>query len=126
LRARFGEGRVVSDPMAAAYSGVHLWAASANAAGTTDPAAVRTALRDRAFDGPRARVVIDAATQHAWLPVRIGQIRPDGQVAILPNAGSEAPIKPVPFPTSRTTVQWEQLLKGLQFEWNGKWQAPAR
>jgi urea transport system substrate-binding protein len=126
FRARFGEGRVVSDPVAAAYSGVHLWASSANAAGATDPAAVRASLQGRAFDGPRTRVVIDAATQHAWLPVRIGQIRPDGQVAILPNAGSEVPIKPVPFPASRTALQWEQFLKGLQFEWNGKWQPPAR
>jgi urea transport system substrate-binding protein len=126
FRARYGESRVVSDPMTAAYSGVHLWAASANAARSVEPSAVRAALRGRQFDGPRTRVKIDEETQHAWLPVRIGQIRPDGQVSILPGAGSEAPIKPVPFPPSRTPVQWEQFLKGLQFGWNGKWQPPAR
>lgn len=126
FQVRYGEGRVVSDPMAGAYSGVHLWAASANAANSTDPAAVRGALRDRAFDGPRSRLVIDGDTQHTWLPVRIGQIRADGQVSIIPNAGSEVPIKPVPFPPSRTAVQWEQFLKSLQFGWDGKWQAPPR
>ncbi|HEX4609991.1 MAG TPA: transporter substrate-binding protein, partial [Urbifossiella sp.] len=51
FRARFGEDRVVSDPMAGAYSGVHLWAAAVNAARTTDPTAVAAALRGRAFDG---------------------------------------------------------------------------
>jgi urea transport system substrate-binding protein len=126
FRERYGEGRVVSDPMTAAYTGVHLWAAAANAAGATDPASVRVALRERHFDGPRARVVIDGATQHTWLPVRIGQIRADGQVSILPNAGSETPIKPIPFPASRTAVRWEQFLKGLQFGWDGMWQPPSR
>jgi len=126
FRSRFGADRVVSDPMAAAYCGVHLWAGSVDAAGTTDPTSVSDALRGRSFDDPRARVTIDADTQHAWLPVRIGRIRADGQVSLVPGAGSEAPIQPVPFPRSRTTTQWEQFLRGLQFEWNGKWQAPTR
>ena len=126
FRTRFGAARVVSDPMAAAYSGVHLWARAVSAAGTPDPTPVLGALRGRQFDGPRARVTIDADTQHAWLPVRVGRIRADGQVSLVPGAGSEVPIKPVPFPASRTPVQWEQFLRGLQFGWNGKWQAPAR
>jgi urea transport system substrate-binding protein len=126
FRARFGEGRVVSDPMAGAYSGVRLWAEAVRAAGTTDPTAVVAALRGRHFDGPRARVTIDADTLHTWLPVRIGRIRADGQVTLVPGAGSDAPVKPEPFPPSRTPTQWEQLLRGLQFGWNGKWQAPTR
>ena len=126
FRTRFGEGRVVSDGMAGAYTGVHLWAASATAAGTTDPTAVAGALRGRQFNGPRARETVDPDTQHAWLPVRIGRIRADGQVSLVPGAGSETPIKPEPFPASRARPQWEQLLRSLQFEWNGKWQAPTR
>jgi urea transport system substrate-binding protein len=122
---RFGTGRVVSDPMAAAYTGVHIWAESVAEAGTIDPAAVLTAVRGRQFDGPRARVTIDPDTQHTWLPVRIGQIREDGQVTLLPEAGMESPIKPIPFPTTRTRTQWEQFLRSLQFGWNGKWQAPT-
>jgi urea transport system substrate-binding protein len=125
FRDRFGAERVVSDPVAAAYTGVHIWAESAAAAGSPEPEAVLAAARGRQFEGPRARVTIDPATQHLWLPVRIGRIRPDGQVSLLPEAGSESPIKPVPFPPSRTATQWEQYLRGLQFGWNGKWQAPA-
>ncbi len=43
-------------------------------------------------------VIIDGDTQHARLPVRIGQIRADGQVTILPNADSKTPIKPGAVP----------------------------
>ncbi|MDB5307508.1 MAG: hypothetical protein JWO38_1710, partial [Gemmataceae bacterium] len=126
FRDRYGAGRVVSDPMTAAYSGVYLWAGAAAAAGSADPTEVLAAVRGRQFDGPRARVTIDPENQHAWLPVRIGRIRADGQVALIPGAGSEAPIKPVPFPPSRTPAQWEQFIRGLQFGWDGRWQAPAR
>lgn len=126
FRQQFGAGRVVSDPMAAAYSGVHLWAKSVDAAKASDPDSVLATIRGRTFDGPRTRVMIDTENQHAWLPVRIGQIQADGQVAILPNAGNESPIRPVPFPLSRSRTQWEQFLRGLQFGWDGKWQPLPR
>ncbi|OWK40209.1 transporter substrate-binding protein [Fimbriiglobus ruber] len=124
FRSRYGEGRVVSDPMAGAYCGVHLWAQAATGAGTVDPTAVLGSLRGRQFDGPRGRVTIDPDTRHAWLPVRIGQIRADGQVSLVSGAGTEVPIRPIPYPPSRTLTEWEQFLRGLQFGWNGRWQAP--
>jgi urea transport system substrate-binding protein len=125
LRERFPD-RVGSDAAAAAYSGVHLWAKAVAKAGTTDAAAVVEACRGLEFDGPRARVKIDPTNLNAWLPVRIGKIRADGSVELVPGAGSETPIGPVLFPPTRTEVQWGQFLHGLTSAWEGKWQPPDK
>lgn len=125
LRERYGPATVSTDPMAAAYTGVRLWAKAVQEAGTTDPTAVRNALRGMEYEGVRARTRIDVENQHAWLPVRIGRIRADGLVDLVPAAGSEAPVRPVPFPPTRTPDEWNQFLKALQFKWDGKWQPPG-
>src|SRR5262249_25944134 len=44
FRDRYGAARVVSDPMEAAYVGVHLWAQAARQASSVDVKAVRQAL----------------------------------------------------------------------------------
>ena len=126
IHAKYGTDRAASDMMAAAYSGVHLWAAAATAARTTDPTAVAAAARGLEFDGPGARVRIDPANQHAWLPVRIAKVQPSGEVALVPDAGAEAPVAPVPFPPTRTRGEWDQFLRKLQMEWGGRWQAPEK
>jgi urea transport system substrate-binding protein len=124
LRQRSGQDVVATDPMAAAYSGVHLWAKSVEKAGNTDPIAVREAIRGMEFDGVRARVTIDAENLHTWLPARIGRIRSDGLVDLVAGAGSEAPIRPEPFPPTRKRAEWNQLVRSLQFKWGGGWQPP--
>jgi len=126
IQAKYGSDRVVSDMMAAAYSGVHLWANAANSVKSVDPSAVASAVRGSEFDGPGSRIKIDAENQHAWLPVRIAKVRPSGEVALIPGAGSEEPIRPVPFPATRTRAEWDQFLRKLQMDWGGKWQAPAK
>ena len=123
LRQRFPD-RMGSDAAAAAYSGVHLWAKAVAKAGTVDPSTVHNACRGLQFDGPRARITIDADTLHAWLPVRIGRIRPDGQIDLVAGAGTELPIAPVLFPPTRKEAQWGQFLHGLTAKWEGKWQPP--
>jgi urea transport system substrate-binding protein len=125
LRERF-PNRVGSDVAAAAYSGVHLWARAVARAGTTDPSAVHEACRGLEFEGPRARIRIDPETLHAWLPVRIGRIRADGQIDLVAAAGSDRPIAPVLFPPTRSEAQWGQFLHGLTAAWEGKWQPPER
>jgi urea transport system substrate-binding protein len=118
--------RVGSDAAAAAYSAVHLWAKAVARAGTTDPSAVHEACRGLEFEGPRARITIDPETLHAWLPVRIGRIRADGQIDLVAEAGSERPIAPVLFPPTRSEAQWGQFLHGLTAAWEGKWQPSER
>ncbi len=126
LRTRFELSPMATDPSAAAYTGVHLWAKAVEKTGTTDATAVREALRGMEIEGVRARVKIDPENLHAWLPARIGKIRPDGLVDIVPGAGSESPLPPVPYLPTRTREEWETFLVGLQFQWNGKWVAPDK
>jgi urea transport system substrate-binding protein len=126
VRAKYGAERAATDMMAAAYSGVHLWAKAAGVAKSVEPAAVTEALRGLEFDGVRARIKIDPENLHAWLPVRIGKVQPDGTVAVVAGAGSEAPVRPVPFPRTRTPAAWDQFLQKRYMEWGGKWQAPPK
>jgi urea transport system substrate-binding protein len=124
LRARAGQSAVATDMMAAAYSGVHIWAKAVEKAATTDSTAVRDATRGMVFEGVRGRITIDAENLHAWLPSLIGKIRADGLIDLVPGAGSTTPIRPVPYPPTRSVQEWNQFLHALQFGWDGKWQPP--
>jgi urea transport system substrate-binding protein len=126
LRAKYGPNRVASDMMASAYSGVHLWAKAVAAAGSVDAEKVSAAIGGQEFDGPGGRVKIDPENRHAWLPVRIGKVRADGQLDLVPGAGSEASVRPIPYPDTRSPVEWEQFLTGLNFQWGGRWVAPQK
>jgi urea transport system substrate-binding protein len=122
FRKRYGPERRYSDPLVAAYCGVHLWANAANKAGSLDPEAVVNVLRGATFAGPIGEVRIDPDTLHTWLPTRIGRIRADGVVE--PVAGSQTPIRPVPFPPTRTRAEWDRFLNDLYLGWDNRWQAP--
>jgi len=120
---RYGKQRVTSDPMEAAYSGVYLWAQAVNSAGTCDDiSAVRRALRRQAFNAPGGSVVIDPENQHAWKIVRIAEITKNGDFSI--TWSSENPIRPEPYPPSRSVERWHALLDTTSTRWNGRWSRP--
>lgn len=121
FRKRYGAGRVVSDPMEAAYCAVKLWAQAVGDAGTEDTEAVRKAILDQSMAAPEGVILIDPETQHAWRPVRVGRIRADGQFDIVWD--SHRPIRPQPFPLSRTPAEWERFLVNLRAGWGGHWSA---
>jgi urea transport system substrate-binding protein len=122
FRARYGQNRVVSDPMEAAYCAVKLWAQAVEDAGTENTDAVRKTILDQSMAAPEGVILIDPETQHAWRPVRVGRIRADGQFDIVWD--SRRPIRPQPFPLSRTPAEWEHFLETLQAGWGGHWAAP--
>jgi len=123
LRARFGEDRVTSDAMAAAYTGVHMWAKAANSAGKLDADPVLSKLAGATYSAPSGTVKIDPENRHTWQPWRIGKVRADGQVDIV--AASLDNIAPTPFPNTRSRADWERFLEGLYIEWGSRWQAPS-
>ncbi len=125
FRKRFGSDRPTTDMMASAYAGVHLWAKAATAAGSTEPAKVRAAVAGRSFDGPTGRVTVDADTFHLWQPVRIAEVQTNGRLKLVYAADGGRPVKPEPFPSTRTPDDWERFLKGLHVEYGGRWQAPS-
>ena len=124
FRERFGADRVVSDPLEAAYFGVMLWAQAVRAAGSAEPAAVLAKIRGQGMHAPGGLAYIDGPTQHTWKYARIGRIRPDGQFDIV--WSSDKPVRPMPFPLSRTRADWERWQKDLSASWDGKWVSPRQ
>lgn len=122
FKARYGAARPTSDPLEAAYVGVHLWAAAVTKVGTTDVKKVRPAVADRSQRGPGGMIYVDPETRHTWKTVRIGQIRADGQFDIV--WSSEYPIRPVPYPPQRTVQAWEGMLQQLYTAWGNRWVRP--
>jgi len=123
FRKRYGADRVVSDPMEAAYCAVKLWAQAVEDAGTDETSTVRKTILDQSMAAPEGVMLIDPETQHTWRPVRVGRIRADGQFDIVWD--SHRPVRPQPFPLSRTPAEWQHFLDALQTGWGGHWAAPA-
>jgi urea transport system substrate-binding protein len=117
FRARYGADRVLSDPMEAAYAGVHVWAQAVAEAGKPDVEAVQTTILNRSYTAPQGVIYIDGVTRHTWKAVRIGRIQPDGQFVVVWDSG--APIRPIPYPDSRTPLAWNALLEAMFQRWNG-------
>jgi urea transport system substrate-binding protein len=86
---------VTSDPMEAGYNAVHLWAAAAKKAGSTDVAKVKAAAGGIQLDAPEGTVTIDGKNQHVFKTARIGLVQPDGQIKEVWNSGK--PIEPDPY-----------------------------
>ncbi len=123
FRAKYGAGRIVSDPMEAAYIGVHVWAQAVRAAGTADVAAVREAVKGQGLDAPEGRVTVDAATRHLSKFIRIGKVE-GGRFKVV--YASDTPIDPVPYPETRTKARWHDFLNDLHLKWGGGWENTAR
>jgi urea transport system substrate-binding protein len=123
FKAKYGQERVTSDPMEAAYFGVYLWASAVEAAGTDDVNAIGKNLKNQSMNAPEGIVYIDGETQHTWKSVRIGKIQEGGQFQVVWNSGK--PIRPIPYPLYRTRNEWDKFLQGLYTRWGGSWANPG-
>jgi urea transport system substrate-binding protein len=121
---RYGSGRVTTDPMEAAYVGVHLWAQAVRQARSTEPAAVRQAIKNQSHDAPEGMVRIDPDTQHLYKFIRIGRITEEGHFAVV--YCSEQAIPPVPYPPTRKKADWDSYLQDLHLRWGGHWANPGQ
>jgi urea transport system substrate-binding protein len=122
FRARYGADRILSDPMESAYIAVHLWAMAVEAAGSTDVDAIRRAVRDQSFSAPEGTVSIDPQTHNINKFVRIGRMAESGQFQVV--YCSDAPIRPIPYPATRSKSDWDDLLSDLHILWGGQWANP--
>lgn len=111
FRQRFGQNRVLSDPLISSYEAVLLWAAAVREAGTADPAQVNQALSRINIVGPSGIVAVDATTRHRWRRVFIGQAGIDGQFAA--TEISETPMRPSPFPPYLSRSDWLERIRPL-------------
>ena len=119
FRSYYGIRRVTSDPMEAAYCGVHLWAQAAEAANSDDVSAIRHALPNQHFLAPGGPIRIDPENHHTWKIMRLARISDAGQFSIV--WSSERPIRPEPYPASRSIAEWHAFLQSLRERWGGRW-----
>jgi urea transport system substrate-binding protein len=125
FHAKYPQQRTISDPMEAAYFGVHLWALAVRDAGTEAPARAREAVRRQSYDAPGGLVRIDPETLHSSKVFRIGLITTaESRFQVVHE--SPSPIGPIPYPNTRSKAQWDTFLQKLHREWGGRWENPGK
>jgi urea transport system substrate-binding protein len=124
FKARYGADRVTSDVIDAAYNSVMLWAQAVQEAETESQTIVRRVILRQSLDAPEGVISVDPETQHTWRPVYIAKMRVDGQFDIVWN--SQKPVRPIPYPISRTRSEWDAYVNGLYTQWGGNWANPVK
>ena len=72
---------------------------------------VRSTLLLQSLNAPEGVISVDCESHHTWRPFFVGRVRGDGLVEVV--HASLKPIRPAPFPFSRTHEEWESFVKGL-------------
>jgi urea transport system substrate-binding protein len=123
FKKRYGADRVTSDVIEAAYFSVYLWAQSIEESGHADVASIRRGLLGQSFNAPEGVVSVDPETQHTWRSFSIGKILPNRQFEIVWT--SHNPIRPVPYPLSRSKAEWDGFVTDLYRRWGNAWANPV-
>lgn len=96
-KEKYGEDRVTSDPVEAAYDAVYLWKAACEKAGSFEVADIQEAISsgEISFEAPEGTVTINGENNHLAKPVRIGEIGEDGLIYEV--FATDAPVDPDPY-----------------------------
>jgi urea transport system substrate-binding protein len=113
--------RSITDPMETAYLGVKLWAMAVNEAQSLEPKKIRRALLNQRLQGPGGEVRIDPDSQYCFRTPRIGRIQAEGDFKVVWTA--PAPVRPEPYPNTRTAEAWRAFLHDLYTGWGNRWAA---
>ncbi|WP_080791696.1 urea ABC transporter substrate-binding protein [Corynebacterium pacaense] len=97
FKQRYGQDRVTSDPMEAAYTSLFLWKEMVEKADSFAVDDVKAAADGVSFDAPEGTVVVDGDNHHITKTARIGRINADGLIDTIKE--SDAPIVPDPYLT---------------------------
>jgi urea transport system substrate-binding protein len=95
FKAKYGDDRVTSDPMEAAYTSLYLWKGMVEKAKSFDVKAIQDAAGGVSFDAPEGTVTVNGENHHIAKTALIGKIGPDG--LIYTEWSSKEPIEPDPF-----------------------------
>lgn len=95
FKAKYGQDKVTSDPMEAAYTSVYLWKAAVEKAKSFDVDKVKAASGGISFEAPEGKVTIDGENHHVYKTPRIGQIQSNGLINTIWQ--TKAPVKPDPY-----------------------------
>ena len=118
FKKKYGNDRVVNDPMEAAYIMVYMWKMAVEKAKTTEIEAVRKAALGLTFDAPEGKVTLEN-NHHLSKFVRIGEIGADGMFKIV--FESKTAVKPIPWnqyvaETKGYACDWSDPAKGGKYK----------
>jgi urea transport system substrate-binding protein len=118
FKKKYGNDRVVNDPMEAAYIMVYMWKMAVEKAKTTELEAVRKAALGLTFDAPEGKVTLEN-NHHLSKFVRIGEIGADGMFKIV--SESKEAVKPIPWnqyvaETKGYACDWSDPAKGGKYK----------
>ncbi|AVM00739.1 urea ABC transporter substrate-binding protein [Gordonia iterans] len=94
-KAKFGQDKVTSDPMEAAYTSVYLWKNTVEKANSFAVPDIQQAAGGVSYEAPEGLVTIDGENNHVSKTARIGEIRSDGLIYTVWDSGT--PIVPDPY-----------------------------
>jgi urea transport system substrate-binding protein len=95
FKAMYGEDRVTSDPMEAAYTSLYLWQLMVEKAGSFAVEDVNAAADGVTFDAPEGTVTVNGDNHHLTKTAYIGKVREDGLIEAIWT--SDGPIEPDPY-----------------------------
>ncbi|MCA1703614.1 MAG: urea ABC transporter substrate-binding protein [Actinobacteria bacterium] len=107
FKAKYGQNRVTSDPMEAAYTSLFLWKAIVEKAQSFKTDDVQNAAGGVSYDAPEGTVTVNGENHHIAKTALIGKVGPDG--LIYTEWSSGAPVEPDPFLRS---YDWAKGLTG--------------
>ncbi|HEY9826065.1 MAG TPA: urea ABC transporter substrate-binding protein [Stenomitos sp.] len=119
FKKKYGQDRVVNDPMEAAYIQVYIWKQAVEKAKTADDLdKVRMAALGQTFDAPEGMVTMEN-NHHLSKFVRIGEVAEDGLFKIAYE--TKAAVKPLPWnqyvaDTKGYACDWSDPKKGGKYK----------
>ena len=116
----FGVNQRIGGYMESAYTGVHLWAKAVQKANSHEPNKILAAMKGTSYYAPGGMVYLDEDNNHVWRHTRIAVVDDNKEYKILWN--SPGPIKPEPYPSSLHNIDWDDYLKSIQDNYDGKWE----
>ena len=123
FRDKYGPDRVAGDVIATSYFSVRLWAKAVEEAQSFDVPRVKRTMLTETLDAQEGLISIDPYTQHAWRSFSVGRIQTDGRIT--PVWTIDHPIRPVPYPPTRTRAEWDRFLAALYAGWGDRWANPT-
>lgn len=117
--AKYGNGRVIDDPMESCYVGVYLWAQAVEDAESFHSSAVLKNIPNQSYVAPSGLIYMDRDTQSAYRPVRLAKVESSNQFEIIWD--SDSSVMPVQYTLFKTPQQWDEFIKELYDKWGRRW-----
>ena len=107
FKTKYGQKRVTSDPMEAAYTSLFLWKAMAEKANSFMTDDINKVAGGVSYDAPEGKVTVNGENHHIAKTALVGKIAQDGLIYTEWSSGS--PIEPDPF---LKNYDWAKGLSG--------------